>query len=392
MSSARTARPLLLSADAHLTDEILRLAAIAGVELELALEPSAVTGYGQAPLVLLGAEIADRARRLPRRTGVIVVGQGDRPQDLMAIAEELSAEFVACLPAAQEWLLSRLAESAVATGRQGRVIGVIGGRGGAGASTLAAALAVTGVRAGLSTLLVDADPLGGGIDLTLGWEDVAGLRWPALAGASGRIDPGVLRRALPGRGALAVLSWTRAEGWIGELTADLGSGRTGPAGWGSDVLATREWTLDDAWRLGAAPTPVNPAAEAMRAALDAGRSQADLVVLDLPRYADSAAEAGMATAYHIFVLVPAELRATAAALAVIRRVRDFCLDLRLVVRGPAPGGLRAEEIAGALSLPLAGVLTAAAEVARDLEKGVAPAGNGRGELASVCRKLLGGLA
>ncbi|MEV6965815.1 septum site-determining protein Ssd [Hamadaea sp. NPDC051192] len=385
-------RPLLLSADAHLTDEILRLAAVAGVELELALDPDAGIAFSRAPLVLLGAEVADRARRLPRRTGVIVVGLGDRPQDLLPIAEALSAEFVACLPAAQEWLLSRLAETAVATGRQGRVVGVIGGRGGAGASTMAAALAVTGVRAGLATLLVDADPLGGGIDLTLGWEDVAGLRWPALAGAGGRIDPGLLRRALPGRGALAVLSWTRAEGWVGELTADLGGERTGPEGWGSDVLATREWTLADAWTSGTAPVPVDRAAEAMRAALDAGRRQADLVVLDLPRYADSAAEAGMAAAYRIFVVVPAELRATAAALTVVRRLREFCDDLQLVVRGPAPGGLRAAEIAGALGLPLAEVLAPETEVARDLEKGAAPAGTGRGELASVCRKLLGGLS
>ncbi|MEV0267637.1 MAG: septum site-determining protein minD [Hamadaea sp.] len=385
-------RPLLLSADAHLTDEILRLAAVAGVELELAIDPDVSPAYSRAPLVLLGAEIAGRARRLPRRTGVIVVGRGDRPQDLLPVAEELSAEFVACLPAAQEWLLSRLAETAAATERQGRIVGVVGGRGGAGASTLAAALAVTGVRTGLSTLLVDADPLGGGIDLTLGWEDVAGLRWPALAGASGRIDPGLLRRALPGRGTLAVLSWTRAEGWVGELTAGLGGERTGPEGWGSDVLATREWTLADAWAPRSAPMPVDPAAEAMRAALDAGRRQADLVVLDLPRYADSAAEAGMAAAYRIFVVVPAELRATAAALAVVRRLREYCDDLRLVVRGPAPGGLRADEIAGALDVPLAEVLTPETEVARDLEKGSAPAGNGRGELASVCRKLLGGLS
>jgi len=383
-----TSRPLLLSADAHLTDEILRLAAIAGVEVELAIDPSAVPNYGRAALVLLGAEIADRVRRLPRRTGVIVVGQGDRPQDLMTIAEQLSAEFVACLPAAQEWLLSRLAETATAAERQGRVLGVVGGRGGAGASTLAAALAMTGVRRGLSTLLVDADPLGGGIDLTLGWEDVAGLRWPALTGASGRIDPGLLRRALPGRGPLAVLSWTRAEGWV----TDLAVSRKGPEGWGSDVLATREWTLADAWNLGPAPIPVDPAAEAMRAALDAGRRRADLVVLDLPRYADAAAEAGIAAAYRIFVVVPAELRATAAALAVVRRLRDFCDDLRVVVRGPAPGGLRADEIAGALGLPLAGALPPEPEVARDLERGVPPGGHGRGELASLCRRLLGDLS
>src|SRR3712207_7123198 len=55
---------------------------------------------------------------------------------------------------------------------------------------------------GLRTLLVDADPLGGGLDLVLGWEQVDGLRWPSLAEADGRVDPPALLQALPHRGDL----------------------------------------------------------------------------------------------------------------------------------------------------------------------------------------------
>jgi len=373
------ARPLLLCADELLTDDVLRLAAVSGVELELAVDPGAVSSrYGRAPLVLLGAELAERASRLPHRSALILIARDTEPRDVYPLAKQVSAEFVACLPAAQDWLLARLAETAGGEPRA-RVLGVVGGRGGAGASTLAVALAVTGVRAGLSTLLVDADPLGGGIDLALGWEGVEGLRWPGLAGASGRIDPGLLTRALPGRGQLTVLSWTRAGGvdigWERERVPILGE--------------TRAWTVADAWDLTPIPrTEEGGRAESMSAALDAGRRAVDLVVLDLPRYPDQAAAAGITTAYRIFVVVPAELRATAAALAVVHRYRRHCSELAAVVRGPAPGGLRADQIAAAVGLPLAGQLRAEPGLATALELGVAPAGSGRGPLAELCRTLL----
>jgi Mrp family chromosome partitioning ATPase len=368
------ARPLLLCADELLTDDVLRLAAVTGVELELAVDPGAVRSrYGRAPLVLLGADLAVRADRLPRRSAVILVARQTEPRDVYPLAQRLSAEFVACLPAAQDWLLARLADTAAGEPR-GRVLGVVGGRGGAGASTLAVALAVTGVRVGLSTLLIDADPMGGGIDLALGWEGVEGLRWPALAGASGRIDPGLLTRALPGRGPLTVLSWARGSE----------SGARAP------ILAeTRPWMLADAWDLSPVPPREEPGqAESMIAALDAGRRAADLVVLDLPRYPDLAAAAGIAAAYRIFVVVPAELRATAAALAVVDRYRQHGSELAAVVRGPAPGGLRADQVAAAVGLPLAGQLRAEPGLATALERGVAPAGSGRGPLAELCRTLL----
>ena len=58
-----------------------------------------------------------------------------------------------------------------------------------------------------STLLVDLDPLGGGLDLLLGAERLAGLRWPDLAGARGRLGGGMLRDALPRLDGLSLLSW-----------------------------------------------------------------------------------------------------------------------------------------------------------------------------------------
>jgi hypothetical protein len=62
-----------------------------------------------------------------------------------------------------------------------------------------------------------------------------------------------------------------------------------------------------------------------------------------------------------------------------------------VVRRPAPGGLKAREIARALGLPLVGTLRPEPELARDLERGQPPAGSGRGSLAQLCVRILTGL-
>src|SRR5690242_21033170 len=53
-------------------------------------------------------------------------------------------------------------------------------------------------------ILIDGDPLGGGLDLLLGEEQADGLRWPGLAEVSGRVTPAALRRDLPQYGSLSI--------------------------------------------------------------------------------------------------------------------------------------------------------------------------------------------
>ena len=156
------------------------------------------------------------------------------------------------------------------------------------------ALAVTARRRGLDTLLVDADPLGGGVDLVLGWEQMAGLRWPELVDARGRVSPPALVSALPGEGSLAVLSFDRSE-------------------------------------LDAVPV------DAMAAALDAGRRGRDLVVVDLPRRFDDASLVALTAADRGYLVVPAELRACAAARRVAAAASIHCAELSVVVRDPSAG-------------------------------------------------------
>ena len=336
-------RPLLVIDDPDLLEDVLRVAAAAGVDVDVAPDPVAARRrFVAAPLVLVAAGLTHACirARLPRRPGVVLVSADRGGDPRWEWAEAMGAEHVAVLPLAEPWLVERF--TAVATDASGgHVVAVLGGRGGSGASVLAAGLAVTAARSGHRALLVDADPLGGGADLALGWEALDGLRWSALS----TVDPPTLVDALPRQGELAVLSWDRAD----ELTV-----------------------------------PV----EAMSAALGAGRAERDLVVVDLPRRLDDAAVLALATADRTLLLVPAELRACAAAARVAAAVAPHTDALELVVRGPAPGRLKAREIARALGLPLAGTLRVEPDLARALERGTPPAGSGKGPLAELCQRIL----
>jgi MinD-like ATPase involved in chromosome partitioning or flagellar assembly len=245
------------------------------------------------------------------------------------------------------------------------VVAVVGGRGGAGASVFAAGLAVTAARVGLQALLIDADPLGGGADLVLGWESIEGIRWPSVAGSDHAVHPAGLVDALPGNGGLTVLSWDRGGGAGGPLA--------GPDGF-------------DGWEPGQSVAGLP--AEAMAAALDAGRSTRDLLVIDLPRRVDDAAVLGLSAADRTLLVVPAELRACAAAARVAATVATHTARLELIVRGPAPGRLKPREISRALGLPLAGMLRPEPQLARALERGEPPAGVGTGPLAVLCKRIL----
>jgi secretion/DNA translocation related CpaE-like protein len=342
--------PLVVTADPELLDDVLRLAAVAGVEVEVAVDLAAArTRWSQPPVILVGADLGDAIAKaaLRRREGVVMVSRDLDDAAVWKLAVETGADYVAVLPDAESWLIERLG-AAAEPGGDALTIGVIGGRGGAGASTLAAALALTGARRsvpGRRCLLLDADPLGGGVDLIFGGEGVEGVRWPELAAARGRIGGASLRQALPRVGELAVLSFDR-----------------------SDQLEVR--------------------ADAMASVLSAARRGCDLVVIDLPRHLDDAAKVALARCDFALIVVPAEVRACSSAQRVAAEVLQVCGDVRAVVRGPAPGRLGAGDVSAALGLPLSGWLAPEPDLPLALERGEPPASSGKGPLARFCADLL----
>jgi secretion/DNA translocation related CpaE-like protein len=343
-------RPLIVTADPELLDDLLRLTAEVGMIADAATDPgSARSCYETASVVFIGIDKAEACVRagFPRRAGVILIGRHEGGLPDWAEADDLGVDHIVTLPAAEPWLLERLASSEVDS--DGVIVTVTGGRGGAGASVLAGALAITGARFGMRTLLVDADPLGGGADLVLGWEDMEGLRWPELSGASGRFSAPALVDALPGRSDLVVLSWDRGE-------------------------------------------PATVPSEAMMATLDAARRGRDLVVIDVPRHIDETTALALRSADRAYLVVPAELRACAAATRVAATMLPHAPSLSLVVRHPGPAGLTINAVVEAVHLPLAGAMRTEPLLPKELERGVPPAASGRGPLAVLCERLLGDVA
>jgi secretion/DNA translocation related CpaE-like protein len=341
----------VITAEPDALDELLRLAATAGVEVDLAADAAAARRWwSAAPLVLVGADAVDRCvlAQLGRREGVVILGDDLDDATIWQRAVELGAEQVVFLPDAEGWVVTTLAEAAEGRPEESPLVAVLGGRGGAGATTLACALSLTAVRRGQRTLLVDAAPLGGGIDLVFGGELADGLRWPDLATTRGRLRGQALADALPRFEDLAVLSCGRGE---------------------------------------PGPLPV----DAVAAVVHAARRTADLVVVDLPRSFDTASTAVLTLASTVVLVVPAEVRATAAAGRVAARAADLCPDLRLVVRGPAPIGLSAEDVGRALGLTVAGSVRAEPGVEAALERGEPPAGRQRSPLSGLCHELLDAL-
>lgn len=340
-------RPLVVTEDEDLLDDLLRLCAAAGTQAEVSHAPGR-QDWAAAPLVLVGDDSAGRlaAAGQARRGGVMLVGRDQDDPGVWERAVAVGAEQVLVLPDAETELVDRIADAAEGAGAQARTVGVVGGRGGAGASTLACALAVTAARAGRRTVLVDADPLGGGLDVLLGGEEAEGLRWPAFASSRGRIAGAALEESLPRLHDLRLLSWDRGGGEAGTV-------------------------------------PVAP--EAMRSVLAAARRRGGAVVVDLPRRVDDPVAEALAQVDVGLLVVPAEVRAVAAAHRVAEGVRMVLGDLRVVVRLPARGGLRAEDVADLLGLPLAGELPVEPGLPQAADSGAPPPGaRPRTPLARFC--------
>ncbi|WP_115243886.1 hypothetical protein [Corynebacterium renale] len=99
-----------------------------------------------------------------------------------------------CLPAQALELLRALVVAPTRTAdRRAPVIAIYGATGGVGASTLAAAVALSVPGA----VLIDATVTSGGLDLLMGAEDSTGARWADVGGTEGHVDAHAVLGALP---------------------------------------------------------------------------------------------------------------------------------------------------------------------------------------------------
>lgn len=343
--------PLMISDDEALIAEVLRLSAAGGVVPAVVREAEeALRLWSIAPLVLVGADQAESLAELqpPRRERVHVLGAGELPDALFRAAVLVGAESVSALPASETWLVELLTDVADGAVAGGRLVGVIGGSGGAGATVFATALALHAAERA-PALLVDIDPLGAGVDHVLGADRTEGVRWDALMQATGRLSARSLRESLPRCGRLSLLAWP-------------------------------------AERLESLP------AFAVREVLSAGRRGFGTVVLDLPRQRDPVAEEVVAQCDRVVLVCALTVPGVVAASRLVPRL-PAAPRTGLVARG-GPAGVAAEEAARVLGLPLLGAMPDQRGLDEAIGLGAGPLRSRRGVLArtagSVGRALAEG--
>lgn len=314
---------LLVTSSGVLRAEVERIVAAAGAQLRVVED--AVEGgpyWDSASAVLVGSDIRELPPRLS--TPVVMVGLDGEGDSLWHLAAALGAERVAVLPDAAAWLADHLSRSR-SPGPGGLVLGVIGGCGGAGATTAAIWIAQAAAGLGARVLLVDGDPWGGGLELALAAEESPGLRWPDLAEARGSIDPLQLSDSLPVAGGFSFLSWP----------------------------ATRE-------------PPAAVAAAAAAGVLDAARRGYELVVVDVGRGAEPLHTVAW-DCDRILLVVRAQLKAAVAAVRLLQELPP--VEGALLVRGRTGAALDSSLIAEAVGLPVQGRIPELRAVAGAMESG-----------------------
>jgi hypothetical protein len=307
---------LSLVADPALRRDVDRIAAAAGVRVVHAEEPSSRKVWMAASAVVLDVASARRCIELglPRRGRIVVIGPDEPSPAVWHVAVSVGAQHVLSLPVDETQLVSELSDAAASIGDEGRrgaVLAVVGGC--------------------------------GGIDLALGSERDAGLRWPELVLGGGKVGYPALCAALPSRHGIAVLS-------AGHVSHEI-----------------------DAVALGAV--------------IDAGCRGGATIVCDLPRRATAAVGAALDAADLVVLVTPADVRACAAAATVAQWLAETNPNVGLVVRGPAPGGLRAADVARITGLPLLTAMRPQPGLAAELEHdGLRP--RRRSPLMTAARRVL----
>lgn len=366
--------PLVITDDAGALAEISRVAAATGVPVDHVTSAASAVRWRRAPLVLLDADevTAAVAARRTRRDNLVVLARGELDAAQWEGCVELGVRKVLGPDASDGELVRLLADVAELAGAdgagdgevsgtargpsgrrasagRGRLIAAVGACGGAGATVLAAAVARAAARAGRGVLLVDVDPCGPGLEVPLGLEAAGGARWGDIAAPGGRLAADALHRALPavaaGGGSVSVL--------------------------GHAVAADRV---------------VDPGL--LDAVLDAASRAGDVAVVDLPRTPSPAGDLVVGRADLTVLVAPAQVRGCYGAAAMAGRLGALGAAMGLVVRGPSPAGLGADDLARAAQVPLLAAMRPEPGLDRLLDDGALPGSNRRRPLGRAAAAVL----
>ena len=197
------------------------------------------------------------------------------------------------------------------------------------------------------TLLVDADPIGAGIDRVLGLESTDGIRWDSMLQTTGRLSSRSLREALPHLGRLSVLTWPTDR-------------------------------------------PVSLQAFAMREVLSAGQRGFDTVVVDLPRHRDAVIDETISRCDHVVLVSTLTVPGVSSAARVAHRLPEVTPARHLVTRG-SRAGVSPESVSRLLRIPLLASMGDQRGLDEAIDLGAGPSRSRRGTLARAARTAAGAL-
>ncbi len=348
--------PVVVTDDARLLADIQRISAAAGVPIshqDTVDAVGAAAAWKRAPMVLLDVALAAvAADRLPRRDAVTVIASAEPDTAQWAACVAVGARRVVTLGRDDEAILGMLvdaADSGASQSGHGRLVAVVGAVGGAGATVLSVATALAATRADRQTVVVDTDADAAGLEVAAGIESTRGARWGDISAPGGRLSAESLHTALP-----------RVAAAGGDLRA-LSFGRGGPADLDARLVAT---------------------------VLDAVTRAGGVGVVDVARSAAAVADQVVGRADLTVLVSPAEVRGCYGAARVAARLGGLGSQLGLVVRGPSPGGLGADDIADALELPLIAAMRPEPGLERRVDRGDVPGRQPRSPLARAAGAVL----
>ncbi|WJZ01480.1 septum site-determining protein Ssd [Corynebacterium freiburgense] len=202
-------KPILVAvADPVLHPEAMHIAAATGRPIVDTCDPREIPRHlDRCAAVLVCAKVAHAIPKSTRARVFLVSPDPGPPDWKMAVVCQAEQAFL--LPAQAPELLQTLGREDGAVDA-GTVIGFVPAVGGAGASVLAAAVARIAAEY-VSTVVIDADPESGGLDLVFGVEDVPGARWGDMQLGAHDIASNLLAALPATKDGIRVLSAARSN-------------------------------------------------------------------------------------------------------------------------------------------------------------------------------------
>lgn len=231
--------------------------------------------------------------------------------------------MVYALPAQAPELLRTMGKPQWGGHAKGITLAITGASGGIGVSSFAVAVA----KCATPTTLIDAVPDSGGLDLLMGMETHPGIRWQDIDLEQGSVDGEALREALPQH-------------------------RSGTA-----VLTMQRTQLADPWRL---------TSRKVEGALAALGNCPGMSVVDMPRTGEIA-DAVLAAADAVVLVVPQQVRGVAAAVGLAARWSEHKKPLFVVARAVGYSGLTVEDLEQILNVKVTAQISTVPRLARRAE-------------------------